>query len=236
MLEGGTERIVIRVSGATEDVVVNISGAPSGLASLSASQVLLSAATDWEATVLVSSLDDWSVLGNSSYTLDLAADGIGSLSVGVSVIENDKAAASSGRQHGSYTKGITSQNNTVSAISKDDGKVATLYEGVFSDGTTGIEYRWQFTKLTAGTKQVQIDAYSAAEAFRFEYSVDNAATWRSFGDGPGNSRTWNGDFTATGVGTNLWVRLVDAVRSGDTVRDSFSIDVLTVGTPADSLL
>jgi hypothetical protein len=227
---------VVRATGVTGEIVVDISGAPAGRASLSASQVVLNAANDWTAEIGVISQGDRDVGTDISYTLQVATADLGTHSVAITSKENDVGFRSgSAKAVGTYTKGLVWQNTTGSAFGKDDGVVGTIWEGILASGGAGLEARWEFSKLTAGNKQLQLDVWSDKETFRFEYSVDNALTWRGFADGPGNSTAWKGDFIATGVTSNLWVRLVDAVRDGDTVRDAIRIDLMTLGTPPDLL-
>jgi hypothetical protein len=235
MLEGGSDSFVIRATGVTGDIAVDITGTPAGKASLSASQVFLTAANNWTATVGVISQADRDVGTDVAYALQLATEALGTLSVGVTSKENDLSAKSGGIVVGSYTTKPGLNVNTVANQAKDDAKATVVREGMLSSGEAGIELRWEFTKLTAGNKLVQVDAWSTVEQFRLEYSVDNAATWLGFAGAPSSSLKWQGDFVASGVSSNLWVRLVDTVRSGDVVRDTISIDLLTLGTPPDLL-
>jgi hypothetical protein len=225
--EGGTASFTLRAAGATGDVLVALSGLEATEGSLGASQVLLNAANDWTAVVAVAGLEDRDVDGSIAYSLQLAAEGFATQTVQVTNADNDIAADARATASGSWSKRPTNSNNTLSAQSNDDGKTTLWSEGTFSNGQVGIDLRWKFSNLTAGDKLVQVDAWSAAELLRFEYSLDNASTWRLFDGATDGRLAWNGDLLATGVGSTLWVRLIDTVRT-DTVSDRLWVDLVSV--------
>ncbi|PWS36297.1 hypothetical protein DFH01_14060 [Falsiroseomonas bella] len=234
-VEGGTQTVTLRAVGATGDVLVATSGLNAAEGKLAPVDIVLSAANNWTASVAVTGVDDRNVDGSVGYALQFSADGFGSQTVSVTNQDNDKSAAAAGTIVGTYKTKPSVNNGTVAVQSADDGRFTTWREGVFNDGKAGIELRWQFNGLTAGDKLVQVDAWSGVEAFRFEYSVDNAATWRLFDGASAGSLAWNTDLLATGVGSSLWVRLVDTDRT-DTSRDTFGVDLITVTDKPSSIV
>jgi hypothetical protein len=231
--EGGTASFTVRAAGATGDVLVSVTGANPAKGALSSSEVLLNALNGWTATVGVTGVEDRNADADVAYALQLAASGFATQTVTVTNANDDVSALTAGTIAGSYSTRPNTNNATLAVQAADDGKVTTWREGFLSDGSAGIELRWEFAGLTAGNKLVQVDAWSSVEQFRFEYSVDDAATWRTFEGAAEGSLRWNTDLVATDVGSNLWVRLVDTVRT-DVTNETISLDFITVA-PADHL-
>lgn len=227
MIESGSSSVTLRATHATGDILVHLGGANPAMAALSASDLLLNAANNWTAVVGVAGLDNRDVDGTKSFTLQATSDAAPAISIGVTLQDNDIAPINGGKAFGTYSTAPGVNSASTMILSSDNASHMTLREGMTADGA-GIDYRWQFNKLTAGDKLVQIDAWSNVEAFRFEYSTDGAATWQSFDGAPASALAWNGAWLATGVGTSLVVRVVDAVIAGDTVRDTMMFDLLTV--------
>lgn len=225
--EGASASFTLQATGATGDILVQLSGVTSTVASLSASEVLLNAANNWTAAVSVAGIDNRDADGTRSFTLQATSDVAPAVSVAVSVQNNDVAPISGGKIHGTYstTPGVASASSGI--LQSDNGGYMTIREGMTADGA-GIDFRWQFTKLAAGDKLVQIDAWSNVEAFRFDYSTDDGVTWKSFDNAPASALAWNGTWLATGVGTSLTVRVTDTQVTGDTVRDTMMFDLLTI--------
>ncbi|WP_158292179.1 hypothetical protein, partial [Paracraurococcus ruber] len=173
-----------------------------------------------------------------SFTLQASSSAAPTLSTAGTLLDDDIAPVSAGRAFGTYTTAPGVNNATLSALSIDSPTATstaalTMREGMTTAGA-GIDFRWQFTNLAAGDKLLQVDATSSVEAFRLEYSTDNAATWQAFAGAPGSALAWKGDFLATGVGASLWVRLIDAVVAGDATRDTIVVDLLTLSNAAST--
>ncbi|PWS34035.1 hypothetical protein DFH01_27275 [Falsiroseomonas bella] len=224
---GAAETVVVKAANATGDITVQVSGLDPAEGSLSATSLLLNAANGWTANLGIAGPDDDNANGDGLYTLTLAAAGLQSVTIAVTNEDNDLSATSGGRFFGTYITTPNVNNATISAQRAVDSFFTTLREGVTTTGA-GIDFRWQFTDLAAGDKVMQVVANSGVEAFRFEYSADDGATWQRFLDAPDAALSWSGEFIATGVGSTLWVRLVDAVMAGDTVRDTVTINLMTV--------
>jgi hypothetical protein len=226
--EGGVaETVVVKAANATGDIAVQVTGLDPVEGTLSATSLLLNAANGWTANLAISGTDDDNANGDGVYTLTLAAAGLPSIAIAVTNEDDDLSATSGGRFFGTYITTPNVNAATVSAQRALDTFFTTLREGVTTTGA-GIDFRWQFTDLAAGDKVVQVVANSTVEAFRFEYSADDGATWERFLDAPDAALSWAGEFIATGVGSTLWVRLVDAVVAGDAVRDTVTINLMTV--------
>ena len=224
---GGADSVVVRALGAIEALTVTVGGLDATEGLLSATSLVLNAANNWTATLGVTGLNDRDIDGAQKYTLALSAPGAATVSLAVTNADDDRAAAAVGAAPtltGATKPSATSA--TLANLATDNGTAMKITEGLFG-GSAYAEWRWQFARLPGGDMQVQIDASSAGEAFRFEYSTDNAGTWQAFAGGADATR-WNGDYLAAGAGTTLWVRLVDALRSADAVRDAFLVDLLTV--------
>ena len=233
---GGSDSVTLRALNATGDILVGVTGLDTTEGSLSASSLLLNATNNWTATLRVSGRDDREADGAVAYSLSLGATGLGSVTVQVINADNDITPTSSGTafKSGTTTSGgggkktsRSPEGAVVATLAADDGSALTITESGRSPNFNQ-EWRWEFAGLSAGDHRLQVDASSAGEAFRLEYSTDGAVSWRSFAGAPGNATAWNGDFLATGVSNSLWVRLVDAVRSNDSTRDSFVVDLLTL--------
>lgn len=237
---GGSDSLTLRAVNATGDVLVSVGGLDASEGKLSASSLLLNAANNWTATLGVTGINDRDADGSVTYNLALAAAGFDTLAVKVTNTDNDIAptsggsSGSSGGASGGGKKGSAKalvQNATVAELAADDGVSATLTEAGRRSGFN-LEWRWEFTGLTGGDHRLQVDASSNGEAFRLQYSTDGAATWKAFDGAPASAATWFGDYLATGVGSSLWVRLVDTDQSSaDTVKSSFAMDLLTL-TPS----
>ena len=224
---GGRDSIVVRALNAAEDITVSIAGLDATEGRLSASGLLLNAANNWTATLGVTGVNDRDVDGSQKYGLSLSAPGVAAVSLAVINADDDRAPATQGAAP-SLT-GATRPQATDAVrtnLTTDNGAGMKIAEGAMG-GSAYAEWRWQFNSLPAGDKQVQIDASSTGEAFRFEYSTDNTATWKAFA-GTTSATSWNGAYAATGAGSSLWVRLMDAVSAGDAARDTFTVDLLTV--------
>ncbi|MDO9714404.1 zinc-dependent metalloprotease family protein, partial [Paracraurococcus lichenis] len=230
LTEGGSIAITYTATNATSDILLSLSGAPVGT-SLSASQLTLSAANNWTASVTLASIEDRDAAGNKAFTLLASSGGVApNLSTAGTLLDNDIAPASGGNTYGTYTIAPTVSNATVSSIAMDNlgastTDVLTLGEGMTTAGAT-IDYRWTFTNLTAGDKLLQVDAWSGGEAFRLVYSTDDAVTWKAF-DAP-DAPAWKGSYLATGVGSSLWVKLVDTSITDDATVDTVTVDLLTL--------
>jgi hypothetical protein len=225
--EGGTERVVLRATGATQDVLVQITGLDPLEGALSSTSLLLDASNNWTMAFDIAGVDDGNVDGTQTYTLTLAAAGFQSATIQVSNEDDDLSPTSGGQVFGTYATMPSISNATVAAQRADDASQTTLREGMTAAGA-GIDFRWQFVNLAPGAKVVQVDAASSLEPFRMEYSADGGATWLGFAGAPSAALVWDGDFIAPVVGSTLWVRLVDDVVSGDTVRDTLTVDLMTV--------
>ena len=235
---GASDSVVVKAVNATGDVLVTVGGLDATEGALSATTLLLNAANNWTATLGVTGVNDRDADGTQSYQLGFSASGLGTVYATVGNLDNDIGPASVGstptttvRKTATTGKvAATSVTGTAPALSADDGVVLKIAEGGSSTSYTA-EWRWQFNLPTAGNATLHVDATSTGEAFRFEYSTDSGASWKGFQGAPANAAAWNGDYLLSGAGTSVLVRLIDAVRSGDSVRDSFSVDLLTV-TPA----
>jgi hypothetical protein len=225
---GGGDSVVVRALNAIEDILVTVGGLDATEGALSATSLLLTAANDWTATLGVTGVNDIAIDRTQTYALSLSATGVAPVTVAVSNLDDDRAPAAVGSAPtlAGATRSSAS-GATITNLSTDNGVAMKLTEGL-AGGSAYAEWRWQFTKLTPGDMQVQIDASSAGEAFRFEYSTDNALSWRGFDTPAPDATAWSGAYLATGVGATLWVRLMDATPVGDAVRDAFLIDMLTV--------
>jgi len=226
---GGTDSLVLQLVGGTIPVTVNITGADPTEETLAATSVVLSAANNWTATLTATGLQDRDVDGSVTSTLTIGAQGLAPISVTVTNGgDDDRAAVSAGAAAGG--RPATASNATLAAISADDGNAMTISEGG-NRGSYAAEWRWQFSGLS-GDQIVQADVTSAREAFRLEYSVDNAASWKAFAGAPTSATAWTGNYAATGAGSALWVRLLDASQTSDNQRDNFVVDLLTVTAAA----
>ncbi|WP_137176901.1 zinc-dependent metalloprotease family protein [Roseomonas sp. AR75] len=232
--EGSTGTVRVSATGATGDVLVTISGLDSDEGTLTATQLLLNAANNWSANLGVTGVEDRNVDGDASYTLQFSAAGMETRSLSVTTADDDVSATGAGKVFGTYASRGGVSGQSIANQAADDGKATSWRESVFADGKAGTDIRWEFTGLQAGDKLVQVDAWSANELFRLEYSTDDAASWKTFAGATAGSLNWNGDYLATGVGSNLWVRLVDTVRS-DTTADIISVDLITVSSAADQI-
>jgi hypothetical protein len=226
--EGETQGLVLRATGATTEIVVTIGGLNAAQGALSAASLVLNAANGWSAALGVTGIDDSDVDGDARYTLAFAAEGLAPVAVAVTHLDDDISAASGGTIFGSYATAPTTFNATIRSQAADDGSFFASFREGFGATGAGIEIRWQFEDLTPGDHVLQLDARSGAELFRFEHSVDAGATWRRFDGAPESALRWNGDFVAQDVGEALWVRLLDVNVAGDTTRDAFIIDLLTL--------
>jgi hypothetical protein len=231
---GGAATVVLRAQGATGDVAVQIAGLDATEGSLSFTSFLLNAGNNWSASLQVSGRNDRDADGTVSYTLEAAAAGAIRASLQVSNLDNDIAPGSA-TTVSTNRNGALSQNSvSPSPVGADDGVAQSVTEGG-SKSSLSAEARWQFTNLSAGDWRVQVDASAAREQFRFEFSTDNALSWRSFTGAPSSALNWTGDLVATGVGGTLWVRAIDVVRSGDNQRDTITVDLLTLAPVVDPL-
>jgi hypothetical protein len=226
--EGETQGIVLRASDATAEIVVTIAGLNAAQGELSATSLVLNAGNGWSAALGVTGIDDRDVDGDARYTLTFAAEGLASVTAAVTHLDDDVSAASGGSIIGSYSTAPTTFNATVRSQAADDGSFFASFREGFGAAGAGIEIRWQFADLTPGDQVLQLDARSGAELFRFEYSVDDGTTWQRFDGAPDSALRWSGDFVAQDAGEALWVRLLDVNVAGDTTRDSFIIDLLTL--------
>lgn len=224
---GETEIVVVRAEGVAGEVLVTISGLNANEGALSAGTLLLNAANSWTANLAITGVDDEAADGSAAYTLTLAAAGLPEASVTVTNLDDDLAATNGGKPYGQYLVSPSVVGATKGAQFALDSRFTTLREGVTADGAT-IDFRWQFVNLAPGDKVMQVVANSTTEAFRFEYSADNGTTWQRFMDAPDSALSWDGEFIATGVGSVMWVRLVDAVVQGDTVRDTIIVNLFTM--------
>ncbi len=229
---GGAATVTLRATGATEEITAQISGLDATEGRLSASSVKLNAANNWTASLTVTGVNDRDADGNIAYTLQASAAGATGASLQVTNLDNDIGAAlgqvvSQSAAKGAKTTTQTATNVSVAATLKDDGINQTITETGAKPNFVA-EARWHFTGLTGGTYKVQADAWSSREQFALQYSVDNAATWLSFAGAPASALTWNGDYLATGVGSSLWVRAVDVLRTNDSTKDTIQVDLLTI--------
>lgn len=228
---GGSASFTLKATGATGSVTVQISGLDATEGRLSANSVVLNAANDWTTTLSVTGVNDRDADGAITYILQASASGATGATIQVTNLDNDIGAAVAQVMAAPVTrKGVTTQTaNNVSAANthRDDGVTQTITE-VGSKGSFNAEARWQFTGLSGGTYVVQADAWSSREQFALQYSVDNAATWLSFAGAPASALAWNGNYTASGVGSTLWVRAVDVLRSNDSTKDTIQVDLLTI--------
>ena len=214
-------------------MTVSVGGFDATEGRLSASTLLLNAGNNWTATLGVTGINDRDVDGAVSYALGLSAAGLGPLTLTVTNADNDSGPISGGTSTTTTTptKGggakATANAAAPTSLLFDDGSTLTVTETGKSPNFTA-NWVWQFTGLSAGDYRVQLDASSNGEAFRFQYSTDSAVTWKAFDGAPASATLWNGDFLATGVGSSLAIRLTDAVPTGDSVRSSFLVDLLTI--------
>ncbi len=228
---GAAATATLRATGATGDVSVDITGLDATEGRLTATKVLLNAANNWTASVGVTGVNDRDADGAITYTLQAAASGATSAALQVTNLDND-VGAGSGQVIGQAAgrKGTSTQTTSsvsVTATQKDDGTNQTVTE-TGSKPNFVAEARWQFSGLSAGDYRVQVDAQAAREQFVLQYSVDGGTSWKSFAGAPASSLTWAGDFLATGVGSSLWVRAMDVLRTSDSTKDSILVDLLTV--------
>jgi hypothetical protein len=236
---GGAATATLRATGATGEVSVDITGLDVTEGRLSASKVLLNAANNWTASLTVTGVNDRDADGAVTYTLQASAAGATAASLQVTNLDND-IGASAGQVMASVPgkKGGTTQSATsvsVSATLVDDGVSQTVTETGSKPNFTA-EARWLFSGLAAGDYRVQADATSAREQFVLQYSVDDAATWKTFAGAPAAALAWTGDYLATGVGSALWVRALDVAQTNDNTKDTILVDLLTVClvTPGDT--
>jgi hypothetical protein len=221
-------RVFLANAGATtpDSVTVQIAGLDGTEGALPATSLVLTRAAGWSADLVLTGVNDRDDDADRAYSLDLSAGAFGAASVAVTNLDDDIATASAGARAGTYKKVPTASGATLAALGSDDAVTMTLTEGTTS-GVSRLEWRWQFTGLAAGDQRIHLDAASANEAMRFEYS-NNGTSWASL-DGSGLARTaWNGDYTVAATGSELWIRVVDSVTSADTRRDQVSIDLLTL--------
>ncbi len=224
---GGTDSVTLRALNATGDILVAVTGLDATEGSLSASSLLLNAANNWTATLGITGRDDREADGDATYELGFEADGLAARRLAVTNRDNDIAAADLGTA-GIRSTGVAATPQA-SPLAFEDGRTMLLTEGL---RITGHDYvlgwRWQFDGLAPGDYAVQLQARSSGEAMRIGYSVDGGANWRSFPEAVRKSAVFDGSFTATEVDGSLMVRLFDTERSGDTVQDSVTVDLLTI--------
>ncbi|MBK1662679.1 hypothetical protein CKO45_31385, partial [Paracraurococcus ruber] len=102
LTEGGSASITYKATGATTDILLTLAGAPIGT-TLSASQLTLSAANDWTATVTLAAADDRDAAGTKSFTLQASSSAAPTLSTAGTLLDDDIAPVSAGRAFGTYT-------------------------------------------------------------------------------------------------------------------------------------
>jgi len=211
-----------------EAVTVAIAGLDPTEGTLGLTEILLTRASGYSATVNIGGLNDRDDDGSAGYVLSLSAGAFGSAEVAVTNLDNDIATASVGARGmslGAWKKAPTASNATLAALAADDGVAMTISEGAIGS-VQRLEWQWQFTGLTAGQKVLHLDAEAAQEAMFFQYST-NGSTWTTLGGGAART-DWEGDFTLDVTGSSLWIRVVDSLTTTDKTRSSVSIDVLTL--------
>lgn len=228
---GQSATFTVHAVNATSSLTVQIAGLDGTEGSLSQSSINLNQANNWTAEVTVTGLNDLLLDRDVTSTLTLNTIGATGTSIAVTNLDNDHATFNAGaKAGGTYKKPPTLTNGTLAALAADDGNAMTIGEGTIGS-TARLEWRWEVKNLAAGDHAVHLDAVSAGEAFRFEYSADGGTTWQSFAGHAGAATTWNGEFdVTTSSAGSLWVRVVDDVTSGDTRRDSIAVDSLFVET------
>lgn len=223
--------------GTTPDAVtVAVAGLDATEGATGLTEIVLTRANGYAADVTVAGLNDRDDDGSAGYALSLSAGAFGSAEVAVTNLDNDLATATAGARGtslGTWKKSPAATNANLAALAADDGAAMTISEGTIGS-VQRLEWRWQFSNLTAGQKVVHLDAEAAQEAMFFQYST-NGTSWTNLGGGSTPRTNWEGDFTVDVTGGSLWIRVVDSITTADKARSSVSIDVLTLedaGAPA----
>lgn len=233
--ESGTaQTITVTATNATGPLAVQITGLDTTEGVLSTDALVLSATGTpgvYAGSFTITGRDDRDDDGNVAYNLLVSAAGVTGVQIGVTNLDDDVATAGIGAAFAvDPRRPATSSGATLSNLQFDDGIAMRITEGG-AKGAYSLEWRYQFTGLAAGSYTLQADAAaSGSEKFSMQTAVLAA------GANPTSTTPWttlaglSGDYAVAvnSANSTLWVRLVDATRSGDSTKDVLSVDLLTL--------